>query len=516
MGSIKDIGPLTTEELFRRHAGFVARFLARLGVPKEQLEDALQEVFLVVHRNGGYRPGLASPTSYLANIAIRAAQHQRRRQGVARQRHSEAPVERMPDEIEDPARTLQMRQDLERLRQALARLPEDLSTVLVLVELEGESCVSVAAGLGCPVGTVYWRLHQARKELQSALRLVDAPRRSARPAPEPDTRAQPARSFMLIFGLDGFRSSEASRLLQLAREQPPPAIAVDELLGRHQQLVQSGAQLPAWASGLTPHAASWLTLLGVGPIAGATAGAAILAAVLVTQYRTPPPAEPHHPSAARGIVAVDAPSRPIATVAAEVQEAETPTTAQPAAPSGTPAVKVARERQPRAAQLRTQSALPSPSASAPASTSLVAVDAHADSTRDPADTAAAAAPAPTPRASDRRAEANATPAMEAAPRAPPKQNRPAPDRELAEMREIARAERLLAQDPQAALALTRSLQVGFPDGYFREERAYLEVMALHELGRTAEMRDKAAAFLRDYPAGLYSGRVRKAAASEAK
>src|SRR5262245_45883740 len=102
-------GHLTTDELFRQHAGFVARFLSRLGVPSDQLEDALQEVFLVAHRNGGYKPGLAKPTSYLANLAIRAASKHRRRDGIARQRYSDAVPEHLPGELEDPARTLQVR-----------------------------------------------------------------------------------------------------------------------------------------------------------------------------------------------------------------------------------------------------------------------------------------------------------------------------------------------------------------------------------------------------------------------
>src|SRR5262249_11716314 len=114
---------LTAEALFRQHARFVARFLTRLGVPSEQLDDALQDVFLVAHRNGGYRPGLAKPTSYLANLAIRAAAQLRRKLGVARKRHSDATVDQVPAEIEDPARMLQVQQDLQRLQRALDHLP---------------------------------------------------------------------------------------------------------------------------------------------------------------------------------------------------------------------------------------------------------------------------------------------------------------------------------------------------------------------------------------------------------
>jgi RNA polymerase sigma-70 factor (ECF subfamily) len=512
-------GHLTTEELFRQHAGFVARFLARLGVPSEQLEDALQEVFLVAHRNGGYRPGIAKPTSYLASIAIRAAAQHRRRQGVARQRHSEAAVEQLPGELEDPARALQVQQDLQRLQRALEQLPEDLRTTLVLVELEGESCVSVAAGLGCPVGTIYWRLHRARKELQSALRVAEIPRRGAQPAPERRGRVQPARSFMVLFGLDGFRRSEASRLLQLAREQPPSRVALEELLGRHQHLVQSGAELPTWANGVPLHASSWLTLLGAGPIAaGTVAGTAILAAVALSIYRAPP-AQSGQPTRAPSNAAADAPHQLTATAAPErpvpkASSAQAPSPAPSSTPSEPASAKVARDRQRRGAQPRAQDATLSRSTS----TSRDVPDLRAEGVRAGAATAAPASPAAPARAAvDRRANVVAAPAPppSPSPEAVQQKGSTAADLELAEMREIGRAERLLADDPQGALELTRSMQAGFPDGHFGEERAYLEVMALLELGRTREMREKAAAFLRGHPTGLYSSRVRKAAAGKA-
>ena len=37
----------------------------------------------------------------------------------------------------------------------------------MLHQLEGESCASIAAGLGVPVGTVYSRLHGARKAFRA-------------------------------------------------------------------------------------------------------------------------------------------------------------------------------------------------------------------------------------------------------------------------------------------------------------------------------------------------------------
>src|SRR5215831_16231257 len=66
------------EALFRAHASFVAGFLVRLGVRPADLDDLMQEVFMVAHRRGGFVPGPARPTTWLARIAIRIAMAHRR------------------------------------------------------------------------------------------------------------------------------------------------------------------------------------------------------------------------------------------------------------------------------------------------------------------------------------------------------------------------------------------------------------------------------------------------------
>jgi RNA polymerase sigma-70 factor (ECF subfamily) len=167
-------GPLSTEELFRRHARFVERFLARLRVPADQRQDLLQEVFLTVHRHGGYRPGLAKPESYLARVALHAAQSCRRRLRNERARRADADTERVPCTTFDPTRSALARQQLQHVRCALERLPVELRATLVRVDLDGDSCTRVADELGVPVGTVYSRLHVARKTLALRLQQLQA------------------------------------------------------------------------------------------------------------------------------------------------------------------------------------------------------------------------------------------------------------------------------------------------------------------------------------------------------
>ncbi|MFT3928403.1 MAG: sigma-70 family RNA polymerase sigma factor [Myxococcales bacterium] len=160
---------LSTEALFRRHADFVASFLARLGVAQEDLDDVLQEVFLVVHARGGYVAGPAKPTSYLGAIATRAALSYRRRRSTSKVRSSAVSPDELSDEEQSPVRTLQVSESSRALNEALASLDPVLSATLLLVEQEGESCGAVAEAMGSPVGTVYWRLNKARKLLRQEL-----------------------------------------------------------------------------------------------------------------------------------------------------------------------------------------------------------------------------------------------------------------------------------------------------------------------------------------------------------
>jgi RNA polymerase sigma-70 factor (ECF subfamily) len=63
---------------------------------------------------------------------------------------------------------------------ALDRLDPALRTTLVLVELEGETCVEVAAALGVPIGTIYWRLHTARRRFREAVQALTSDPASTR------------------------------------------------------------------------------------------------------------------------------------------------------------------------------------------------------------------------------------------------------------------------------------------------------------------------------------------------
>ena len=55
------------------------------------------------------------------------------------------------------------------IQAALAKLPEDHQTVVILADVEELSYKEIAEVIGCPIGTVMSRLHRARKALQERL-----------------------------------------------------------------------------------------------------------------------------------------------------------------------------------------------------------------------------------------------------------------------------------------------------------------------------------------------------------
>lgn len=90
---------------------------------------------------------------------------------------------------------------------------------------------------------------------------------------------------------------------------------------------------------------------------------------------------------------------------------------------------------------------------------------------------------------------------------------PAVDPLTQEMRMLANANNLLATDPERALAIARSGERNYPNSMFTEERRHIIILALVKLGRMQEARALAWPYLRQYPRGPFSERIRRALAT---
>jgi RNA polymerase sigma-70 factor (ECF subfamily) len=159
---------ISAESLFRTHAAFVATFVRRLGCFEDQIDDAVQEVFLTAHRRGGFEEGPAKPTTWLAEIALRVVSTLKRTASRKRTVADPDAVERCASSAATPFDTAASRSALARVDRALGALDVDRRAVFILFEIEGESCETIAKGLGVPVGTVHSRLFSARKKFFEA------------------------------------------------------------------------------------------------------------------------------------------------------------------------------------------------------------------------------------------------------------------------------------------------------------------------------------------------------------
>ncbi|MCY1069225.1 sigma-70 family RNA polymerase sigma factor [Nannocystis sp. RBIL2] len=164
--------------LYRASHGLVRSVIARLGVPAAAVDDAVQDVFVVLYRRRAEFDAARAAEPWLVGIARRVAFRYRRAHG-RRQRKLAAWCEVAVGAVEERP---WMRVEAERfLRRFFDQLGADRREVFVLGELHGLTGPEIAARLGVPLDTVYTRLRATRSLFERAL-LADAARE---PAPDP-------------------------------------------------------------------------------------------------------------------------------------------------------------------------------------------------------------------------------------------------------------------------------------------------------------------------------------------
>lgn len=158
----------SAEDLFVAHAAYVASFLRRLGMPASEVDDLVQDVFLIAHTKGGFTPGEAKPRSWLSAIAVRLVQNKRRSFARNREDANDIAIEFAATSDKTPAEQLELQRSLERVQSALDSMDVEHRATFILYELENESCQTISELLQVPVGTVYSRLHKARQRFLAA------------------------------------------------------------------------------------------------------------------------------------------------------------------------------------------------------------------------------------------------------------------------------------------------------------------------------------------------------------
>lgn len=149
-------------EVYDRHAAAVLGF-ARRAAGANDAEDLLQTTFLRAARVAATFDGRSGDARrWLLGITARLVLERRR--GLLRQARAFLGLERAA-----PPAIASMESDRLDLVAGLAQLTNEKRVVVVLAEVEGWTCEEIASMLGIPVGTVWTRLHHARKELRAWL-----------------------------------------------------------------------------------------------------------------------------------------------------------------------------------------------------------------------------------------------------------------------------------------------------------------------------------------------------------
>lgn len=157
------------ERVYRRCFPFVWRSLRRLGVPSEQLDDATQEVFIVVARRLPEFEGRSQLETWVFGIAMRVASEARRSHARSVRKVAAMSSEPPPPPAEAPDATLLRRERESVLAALLGELDEPKRQAFVLCELEGHTGPAAAEALGVNENTLYARLRAARRELEQVV-----------------------------------------------------------------------------------------------------------------------------------------------------------------------------------------------------------------------------------------------------------------------------------------------------------------------------------------------------------
>ncbi len=157
------------EQIFAEHHAFVWRVVRGLGVPASEVDDVVQEVFIVLHRRRKELRVGDCPRGLLYGIARRVAGRQQRtsRRYTARL----AAVATLPPRppTADPERRALLEERATIVRTALDAMDDDKRIMFEMTQVEGMSIAHAADVLGVNVNTAYARARSARTLIKQAI-----------------------------------------------------------------------------------------------------------------------------------------------------------------------------------------------------------------------------------------------------------------------------------------------------------------------------------------------------------
>ena len=155
---------LAFEQLIQRYGPMVLGACRRILVDPNDADDAFQATFLVLVRRAATLDQRAPLGSWLYGVALRVALKAR---AAARRRERQRQTTTMSSD--DPTADLAWNEVRTVLDEELQQLPEKYRAPLVLCYLAGKTNQEAAQEIGCPLGSMGWRLDRARTLLRDRL-----------------------------------------------------------------------------------------------------------------------------------------------------------------------------------------------------------------------------------------------------------------------------------------------------------------------------------------------------------
>jgi RNA polymerase sigma-70 factor, ECF subfamily len=159
------------EQLYRRHRRQVAANLYRVLGQRGELDDLVQEVFVIAFRGLDRFRGEARLSTWLyricVNVALARIRSKSRRPPAVPMSH--AIFETMEASPPSPEQVLVQNQERDRVYRALEEMPPKKRLVLYLHEIEGLDLKEISYIVGAHPVTVRTRLFYARREFYKKL-----------------------------------------------------------------------------------------------------------------------------------------------------------------------------------------------------------------------------------------------------------------------------------------------------------------------------------------------------------
>jgi RNA polymerase sigma-70 factor (ECF subfamily) len=160
------------EQIYEAHFAFVWRSSRRLGAPPADLDDVVQEIFVVAHRRLSEFEGRSSVKTWLFGIVLNVVRSHRRglraKHPHALRDESRSDPETLADLSDGPQELSAKVEAARQVDQLLETLADEQREVFVLAELERLTGPEMALLLDIPLNTIYSRLRLARRAFAEA------------------------------------------------------------------------------------------------------------------------------------------------------------------------------------------------------------------------------------------------------------------------------------------------------------------------------------------------------------